>query len=246
MVSGNRKKIDRARLILGEAGWGVRSEDLKLQELQSDSVAEVARHKSAQAHAILDRAVMVTDYGLEIDCLNGFPGPYTDYARRTIGCEGLIRLVDSTIKANPDLKRTCRWNMCIVYVDAQGESHTFEAPLTGTIAPKITTQTIKDNLLFAFVPDTHKRPLGEMSAEEYATYFASTPCVYHDFATWLKKQDEAETKKNAKKPAKRRRTEEASVASVAPTPKTVDLDQFERVVTELGSEDSYSDDEDSV
>eukprot|EP01061_Rhynchopus_euleeides_P027707 TRINITY_DN45060_c0_g1_i1.p1 TRINITY_DN45060_c0_g1~~TRINITY_DN45060_c0_g1_i1.p1 ORF type:complete len:304 (+),score=72.28 TRINITY_DN45060_c0_g1_i1:166-1077(+) len=185
MVSGNRKKIQRARDILGQVGWGVRAEDLNLQEVQSDSVAEVARHKSQQAYALLNHPVMVTDYGLEIDCLNGFPGPYTDFARRTIGSGGLIRLTSSTVSAQPDLPRTCRWNMCIVYVDRHGEHHTFQAPLHGTVAESVTPATVADNLLFVFIPDGYTKPLGELSPEEYARYFASTPCVYHDFASWL-------------------------------------------------------------
>jgi len=38
--------------------------------------------------------VFVEDAGLFIDALNGFPGPYSSYVYRTIGVEGVLKLVE--------------------------------------------------------------------------------------------------------------------------------------------------------
>lgn len=42
-----------------------------------------------------DRPVMIDDSGLFIDALKGFPGVYSSYAFKTLGCEGILRLMDA-------------------------------------------------------------------------------------------------------------------------------------------------------
>eukprot|EP00754_Rhynchopus_humris_P051291 Rhum_TRINITY_DN9456_c0_g1::Rhum_TRINITY_DN9456_c0_g1_i1::g.33385::m.33385/K02428/rdgB; XTP/dITP diphosphohydrolase len=192
MVSSNRKKVQRAHEILSPTGRSVHAvSHLHLTEIQSDSIVAVAEDKARQAWAALGGATpcIVADYGLEIACLKGFPGPYTDYVKRTLGCEGLIRLTTATLRdasgGDGDDGRACCWNMCVVYTTAEGVAHTFTAPVEGRVPAEMAPGAASDNLLYAFVPKGHERCLGEMSKEEYAAYFAQTECVYHLLAEFL-------------------------------------------------------------
>ncbi len=94
LVTGNRHKLK-------EAADAVRGYPLKLVqagvgklEVQSDSVEQVALASARHAYRILRRPVVVDDTSLEVEWLSGFPGPYANYAYRTIGLEGLLKLLD--------------------------------------------------------------------------------------------------------------------------------------------------------
>jgi XTP/dITP diphosphohydrolase len=38
--------------------------------------------------------IIVEDAGLFVEALNGFPGPYSSYVYKTIGNEGLLKLME--------------------------------------------------------------------------------------------------------------------------------------------------------
>eukprot|EP00659_Diplonema_papillatum_P012536 gene12536-19405_t len=94
MVTRNKKKAERARQCLSDIGWEVDTVDIGVEEVQADTVREVAAQKArAVVQATGRRNLLITDYGLFINSLNGFPGPYTDYVSRTLGCDGVLRLL---------------------------------------------------------------------------------------------------------------------------------------------------------
>ena len=66
---------------------------LQIREIRADDVEEIARAKARVAFAGLRRPVVVMDAGFFIPSLNGFPGPYVNFALATIGIDGLLRLV---------------------------------------------------------------------------------------------------------------------------------------------------------
>ena len=58
---------------------------------------------------------MLDDSGLFVPSLNGFPGVYSAYVMRTIGCQGMLRLIEG-------LDRAARFECCIgVCSDRFGE-----------------------------------------------------------------------------------------------------------------------------
>lgn len=94
-ASSNPNKFSEASAIL--SGFGIRSEMFRceLEEIQSDSLAEIAARKAAGAAAACGggRHVIVEDGGLFIDALGGFPGPYSAYVYGTVGPRAVARLV---------------------------------------------------------------------------------------------------------------------------------------------------------
>ena len=98
-MTGNAGKVREAKHALEPLGFNVQQliiEDVEISEPQCDDLEIVARSKLEQAHPYLPNkndALMVEDAGLFVDHLHGFPGVYSAYVLKTIGCEGLLRLM---------------------------------------------------------------------------------------------------------------------------------------------------------
>ncbi len=92
-ASSNRHKFSEAQNILATYGIGLELFSCSLQEIQSDSIRAVSRHKAEHAFRLSRRPVIVEDDGLEITSLRGFPGPYSSFAFDTIGNRGILNLV---------------------------------------------------------------------------------------------------------------------------------------------------------
>ena len=100
-LTGNSGKLREATHHLQPLGYEVRQlivEKGGIVEPQVDTLEEVAQSKIAQALLHLPDGsqdlILVEDAGLFVDALNGFPGVYSSYVLDTIGCNGVLRLLD--------------------------------------------------------------------------------------------------------------------------------------------------------
>ena len=94
-ATGNRGKFEEARRVLGECGVELEmAPHLPKIEIQSMDVAEVARWAAYTAYLASGEPVVVEDTGLYIDALGGFPGALSAYVYKTIGVEGILRLME--------------------------------------------------------------------------------------------------------------------------------------------------------
>lgn len=98
-ASSNRHKYGEARKILGQFGIKAGFFKCNLEEIQSDSIEEIASHKAAEAYKLCKKPVIIEDDGLFIKSLNGFPGPFSSYVFKTIGKKGILQLVKQDRKA---------------------------------------------------------------------------------------------------------------------------------------------------
>jgi XTP/dITP diphosphohydrolase len=78
-ASSNTHKFQEAKLILDDFGINLGFYKCDLEEIQSDSLQEIAKHKAIQAFQKSKKPILVEDDGLFIESLNGFPGPYSSY-----------------------------------------------------------------------------------------------------------------------------------------------------------------------
>jgi XTP/dITP diphosphohydrolase len=92
-VSTNQNKFFEVQLILSTQNVSVEFAKISLVEIQSDSLEEIAREKAKTAFAEVGRQVIVEDDGLFIDSLGGFPGSYSSFVFRTIGNDGILKLL---------------------------------------------------------------------------------------------------------------------------------------------------------
>ena len=92
-ASTNQNKYREVQSILSSYGISVDFAQINLVEVQSDSLEEIAREKAKSAFAQVGRPVIVEDDGLFIDTLKGFPGQYSSHAFKTIGNDGIMKLL---------------------------------------------------------------------------------------------------------------------------------------------------------
>jgi XTP/dITP diphosphohydrolase len=95
LLTGNPHKVKEARAILADMGIEVEQLPGEKVEIQADSLEEIARYAArAAARVYKVRPIILEDSGLFVNALRGFPGPYSKYVYKTIGLEGLLRLMD--------------------------------------------------------------------------------------------------------------------------------------------------------
>ena len=104
-LTGNSGKLAEAQTLLGPLGWEIQSFEIDglvpdVIEPQSDNLTTVALAKIAQGVELLasenrmDESLLVEDSGLFIDALPEFPGVYSAHVLQSLGCEGILRLLD--------------------------------------------------------------------------------------------------------------------------------------------------------
>tara|TARA_B100000214_G_scaffold371789_1_gene348828 strand:+ start:641 stop:1234 length:594 start_codon:yes stop_codon:yes gene_type:complete len=107
-ATGNPKKLEEARKYLEPMGHDVKplmieGKPPNFIEPQTSELMEVALSKSDQAVSMVpeselsDCAILVEDSGLFIDCLSGFPGVYSSYIYKTIGLNGILKLMSEEV-----------------------------------------------------------------------------------------------------------------------------------------------------
>ncbi|MFL6475995.1 MAG: XTP/dITP diphosphatase [Nitrososphaera sp.] len=92
-VSANQNKFLEIQSILSTQNISINFLHIQLVEIQSDSLDEIANEKAKAAFAKIRSPVLVEDDGLFIDSLGGFPGQYSSFVFRTIGNEGILKLL---------------------------------------------------------------------------------------------------------------------------------------------------------
>jgi XTP/dITP diphosphohydrolase len=101
----------------------------------------------------------VEDAGLLVETLRGFPGVYSAQAFRTIGNEGLLRLLSDA------RDRSASFRAVVAYVDGPRPPRMFTGDIHGRIA-----RTPRGHNGFGFdpifVPEGHRRTFAQMGPEE--------------------------------------------------------------------------------
>lgn len=92
-ATSNKGKLGEAQLILRPYGIKLRQLSESKSEIQADDLEEIAGYAAAAIANGKSIAVLVEDSGLFIRELAGFPGPYSAYVHRTVGLEGVLKLL---------------------------------------------------------------------------------------------------------------------------------------------------------
>ncbi|MCW3980901.1 MAG: XTP/dITP diphosphatase [Candidatus Bathyarchaeota archaeon] len=96
LITSNIHKFNEARRILGEHKIATAMlKHIQKVEIQDDKLENVAKISAADAYKRCKLPAIVEDAGLFIDALGGFPGPYSSFVFKTIGCKGIIKLMEN-------------------------------------------------------------------------------------------------------------------------------------------------------
>lgn len=95
-VTSNTHKFNEINILFQKEALKYELEQLSLPtiEIQASSVKEVALFKLKSIHEKIHNSYFIEDAGFFVDHpLNGFPGVYSSYVMKTIGNEGLLKLI---------------------------------------------------------------------------------------------------------------------------------------------------------
>lgn len=176
-ITGNEGKFAEAQALLREFGIGLEQVDLDVTEPQADTLEEVVEKCVKEASGKVNERFIIEDSGLFINSLNGFPGVYSSYVYRKIGCRGILKLLSGSAD------RSAYFKTVLAYSEPDAEPKIFTGGVDGTIATGIRGKS-------GFGYDPLFQPFGseltfaEMSIEE-KNRFSHRARALRAFASWF-------------------------------------------------------------
>jgi XTP/dITP diphosphohydrolase len=154
LITGNLDKVkELSRLLDIELDH----EKIDLPEIQTTSVAEVAKIKAEAAYEILKKPVLIDDTGLTIRAWGELPGALIKWFLDNVGNDGII----SMLGAN---ERSAYVTTALGYCDDSGAK-----VLSGVINGEISEKPLGENGFgydAIFIPHGSKKTFAQMAAEE--------------------------------------------------------------------------------
>ncbi len=182
-ATDNVNKFNEARKVLAEFWISVGMLRVKRLEVQSNSLEEIAKASVVDSFRRCHLPIVVEDAGLFVDELQGFPGPYAAYVYKTIGNEGLLRLMQN-IRG-----RKARFESAVAFT-----SESLKSPMCfkGEVAGEITREERKGENQAGFgfdpifKPDKSSKTFAEMTVTE-KNDFSHRAMAFRKFGEWYRK-----------------------------------------------------------
>ena len=177
-VSSNNHKFTEAQRILSNLGLEISLFKTTLEEIQSNSLSEIAKRKALDAYSKVQKPVIIEDDGLFIHSLNGFPGPYSSYVYDTIGNKGIMSLLEKI-----EL-RTAKFVAIIAYCNGVDDVQLFES----SIPRKISLSIEKGGWGYdpIFIPDGESKTYANVSDKDKFSHRSASLKKFSDWFTHTK------------------------------------------------------------
>ncbi|TXT60335.1 MAG: dITP/XTP pyrophosphatase [Promethearchaeota archaeon] len=133
-ITGNFHKFTEIKQILEqkEIDYQLLQQNLSPSEIQADSLQEVAKIKLNSVKDRVEGSFFIEDAGFFVDSpLNGFPGVYSSYVFKTIGCEGIVKLIDDFERSRAHFS-----SIIALYFEPKNEDIYFEGRVEGRVSEK--------------------------------------------------------------------------------------------------------------
>ena len=191
-ITSNQGKVKSLKQLLDgyKKNVDVEGRNLDIMEPQFDTVREVSKFKALRAFEIIQQPVLVEDGGFCVEALNDFPGVYTKYVLKTLGADGILKLLAG------EKNRKAHFVSCSTYIDASGQIFQFEQEDENfEIAPqKVDIQSPfawSEIWKIAYFKE-YGKTLCELTKEELDDYYqkAAAKGSVQKFARWYAQQIE--------------------------------------------------------
>jgi XTP/dITP diphosphohydrolase len=159
-VTSNPGKVREADGFLRPLGHRAVADSTPTTEVQADDLETVARSKADSVLKAVPRPFFVEDAGLFVDSLRGFPGVYTAWALKTVGCDGVLRLLGNSTS------REAHFEAVVAYVPRAGALRIFRGRADGTIASRKAPGPHGFGFDPIFLPEGSERTFAELATEE--------------------------------------------------------------------------------
>lgn len=113
-ATGNSEKFTNAKLFFEKNNLKIEQLNIKINEIQSDNLEEIALNKALATYEQVKKPLFVNDAGWFIPALNGFPGPYMKYINKWFRPQDFILLLSDKNDRRVILRDI------IVYIDESG------------------------------------------------------------------------------------------------------------------------------
>jgi len=158
-ITGNKGKVIEAKNKFSEIGIEVIQKNFGYPEIQTNSLEEVAIYGVKHIQNHFDKPFILEDAGLFIEQLNGFPGVYSAFVFYSIGCKGVLKLMENS------KNRKATFRSVFAYGEQNKKQKIFVGESNGII-----TQKEKGNNGFGydpiFIPNSETRTFAEMETGE--------------------------------------------------------------------------------
>jgi len=94
LVTQNKHKLAELTPLFEEYGLPFQTTSLEKFEIRSHDVQEIAEAAASHAFMKLGRPVVLDDTGFFVSSLKDFPGAYASFALKSIGYEGILKLLE--------------------------------------------------------------------------------------------------------------------------------------------------------
>ncbi len=186
-VTGNENKFEEAKEIGRRYGVELEHADLDYEEIQADTLVEVVKPSAREAYDIVGEPCFVEDAGMFINSLNGFPGPYSSYVFKTLGNQGILRLMRDASD------RTAEFRSVIGFCDSDHNLEIFEARAEGKILEE---ERGKKGFGYdpIFMPEgSENESFAEMSVD-MKNNFSHRSAAIEKFVKWYKRNKKVEVR----------------------------------------------------
>jgi XTP/dITP diphosphohydrolase len=127
VITSNPGKLSEFQRELSRLGIELEHSRVEYKEIQTDCLEDVVRHGMEELKARGLDNFIIDDSGLFINSFKGFPGVYSAYVLKTLGCKGILRLLEG------EKDRSAHFECCIgSSISGLGDIVTF-AKAHGTI-----------------------------------------------------------------------------------------------------------------
>jgi len=178
-ITGNPGKVETAQKVLGKFGVELKQQNIDVPEIQDADVEKVAKFSAKYAAEKINQPVIVTDAGLYINALNGFPGSFLKFLNKWFDPDDILKLMS-------DVKdRTAVAAECLAYCEPEKEPVIFCDEKQCQIASIAEGEgSTIDKLL---VWPGFDRVQGLIPKEEMIAYWAEHNEIYRKFGEYISK-----------------------------------------------------------
>jgi len=177
-VTSNLAKFNEAKVIFGGEGFKLRHVMATKLEPQSDSPAEIARAGLISIIPLITPPAFVEEAGLFIEVYGGFPGPYSSYVYRTLGCQGILKLMQDVTT------RRAEFRAVVALAWSRNQFEIFEGSVRGEI-----TRQVRGDGGFGFdpifIPQGEDRTFAEMSVVDKSS-ISHRAAAYRKMIAWCR------------------------------------------------------------
>jgi XTP/dITP diphosphohydrolase len=161
-ITTNKGKFEEVQSLFREYGIEVEWIKRKYDEDNDDTVEDTAKKASRKLADELKSPIVLEDTGLFFEAYNGFPGPAPKFVFKTLGYEGIFRLLEGT-------SRKAYFETYAAYCEPGQEPIIFSGKMEGEITEKIfNVDKDFDAMPYdrIFIPDGKDVTISDMTMDE--------------------------------------------------------------------------------